>query len=160
MSTNQRLKWWWLMLWKLWSGARSTKSGRSEEFQGQSALLEPFPYHFPQLFSSPIHTQIWWEQCLSSWWISQPSRLGYSDTKMGDERMRLSWNKFAETTMATFRNLGSTKDFSDVTLVGEDSCEVKAHRAIRWGGDRAGEPQKLLENCKWPENCGTDQIGK
>ena len=49
---------------------------------------------------------------------------------MGDEKMHLSWNKFAETTVATFRNLGSTGDFSDVTLVGEDRYEVKAHRAI------------------------------
>ena len=49
---------------------------------------------------------------------------------MVDERMHLSWNKFAETTVATFRNLGSTGDFSDVTLVGEDCREVKAHRVI------------------------------
>ena len=44
--------------------------------------------------------------------------------------MSLSWNKFNETVENTFRNLGSSGDFSDITLAGADGELVEAHRAI------------------------------
>ena len=44
--------------------------------------------------------------------------------KMASERMSLSWNKFSETAEKAFRDLGSSGDFSDVTLASEDGTQV------------------------------------
>ena len=49
---------------------------------------------------------------------------------MAGERMSLSWNKFSETAERAFRDLGSSGDFSDVTLAGADGELVEAHRVI------------------------------
>ena len=44
--------------------------------------------------------------------------------------MNLSWNKFSETAEKAFRDLGSSGDFSDVTLAGADGKFVEAHKVI------------------------------
>ena len=49
---------------------------------------------------------------------------------MAGERMSLSWNKFSETAERAFRDLGSSGDFSDVTLAGADGKLVEAHKVI------------------------------
>ena len=49
---------------------------------------------------------------------------------MASERMNLSWSKFSETAENTFRDLGSSGDFSDVTLAGADGQLVEAHRVV------------------------------
>ena len=49
---------------------------------------------------------------------------------MAGEQMNLSWNKFSETAEKAFRDLGSSGDFSDVTLAGADGELVEAHRVI------------------------------
>ena len=41
------------------------------------------------------------------------------------DRMSLCWNKFEETAASAFRYLGSSGDFSDVTLASEDGRQVK-----------------------------------
>ena len=46
---------------------------------------------------------------------------------MAREQMRLSWNKFSETAEKAFRDLGSSGDFSDVTLTGADGKFLEAH---------------------------------
>ena len=50
--------------------------------------------------------------------------------KMLDEKINLSWNKFGETVEKAFKDLGSSGDFSDVTLAGADGQCVKAHRVV------------------------------
>ena len=49
---------------------------------------------------------------------------------MLDEKINLSWNKFGETVEKAFKDLGSSGDFSDVTLAGADGQCVKAHRVV------------------------------
>ena len=49
---------------------------------------------------------------------------------MSSEGMSLSWTKFSETAEKAFRDLGSSGDFSDVTLAGADGQLVEAHRVI------------------------------
>ena len=49
---------------------------------------------------------------------------------MASEGMSLSWTKFSETAENAFRDLGSSGDFSDVTLAGADGQLVEAHRVI------------------------------
>ena len=49
---------------------------------------------------------------------------------MASEQMNLSWNKFSETAEQAFRDLGSSGDFSDVTLAGADGNFVEAHKVI------------------------------
>ena len=44
--------------------------------------------------------------------------------------MSLSWNKFSETAERAFRDLGSSGDFSDVTLAAADGKLVEAHKVI------------------------------
>ena len=44
--------------------------------------------------------------------------------------MNLSWNKVRETAEKAFRDLGSSGDFSDVTLAGADGEFVEAHKVI------------------------------
>ena len=44
---------------------------------------------------------------------------------MSGDRMSLCWNKFEETAAAAFRYLGSSGDFSDVTLASEDGTQVR-----------------------------------
>ena len=44
--------------------------------------------------------------------------------------MNLSWNKFSETAEKAFKDLGSSGDFSDVTLAGADGKFVEAHKVI------------------------------
>ena len=46
------------------------------------------------------------------------------------ERMNLKWNKFRETAEKAFIDLGSSGDFSDVTLASADGQQVEAHRVI------------------------------
>lgn len=49
---------------------------------------------------------------------------------MLDEKTNLSWNKFSETVKKAFKDLGSSGDFSDVTLAGADGQWEKAHRVV------------------------------
>ena len=54
---------------------------------------------------------------LSSCWSTRMAAAG--------DRMSLCWNKFEETAASAFRYLGSSGDFSDVTLASEDGRQVK-----------------------------------
>ena len=44
--------------------------------------------------------------------------------------MSLSWNQFSETAEKAFRDLGSSGDFSDVTLAGADGKSLEAHKVV------------------------------
>merc|ERR1712129_566565 len=46
------------------------------------------------------------------------------------ELMNLTWNKFQDTTVETFRNLGRTREFADITLAWGDGEQGEAHRVI------------------------------
>ena len=46
------------------------------------------------------------------------------------EEIFLSWNTFNETTVSTFKYLGTSKDFSDVTLACGDGEQVKSHKVV------------------------------
>ena len=51
---------------------------------------------------------------------------------MADEQLSLKWNDFEEVVRASFGDLRSDNDFTDVTLACEDQC-IKAHRVILSG---------------------------
>ena len=44
--------------------------------------------------------------------------------------MSLCWNKFEETAAASFRYLGASGDFADVTLASEDGNQVSNLRKV------------------------------
>ena len=46
------------------------------------------------------------------------------------EEIFLSWNNFNETTVSTFKYLGTSKDFSDVTLACGDGQQVESHKVV------------------------------
>ena len=51
--------------------------------------------------------------------------------KMSEEELiNLSWNKFQQATFHAFKNLQDDTHFTDVTLVGEDGFQIKAHKVI------------------------------
>ena len=47
-----------------------------------------------------------------------------------EELINLSWNKFQTATFHAFKNLQDDTHFTDVTLVGEDGNQMKAHKVI------------------------------
>ena len=49
---------------------------------------------------------------------------------MADEKIFLKWNHFRDATTAAFSNLGTNKEFSDVTLVSGDGQMMQAHRLV------------------------------
>ena len=49
---------------------------------------------------------------------------------MEGDRMSLCWNKFEETAAASFRYLGASGDFADVTLASEDGNQVSNLRKV------------------------------
>ena len=73
------------------------------------------------------------ELSLSSISSVLPKSVQYQVNRSGEmatEQMSLRWNKFSETAEKAFRDLGSSGDFSDVTLAGADGNFVEAHRVI------------------------------
>ena len=44
--------------------------------------------------------------------------------------MLLTWNNFSQTTISTFKDLGTSKDFSDVTLACGDGQQVESHKVV------------------------------
>ena len=44
--------------------------------------------------------------------------------------MLLTWNNFNQTTVSTFKDLGTSKDFSDVTLACADGQQVESHKVV------------------------------
>ena len=49
---------------------------------------------------------------------------------MADEKIFLKWNHFSDATTAAFSNLGTNKEFSDVTLASGDGQMMQAHRLV------------------------------
>ena len=49
---------------------------------------------------------------------------------MSEQFINLTWNQFQDTTVETFRSLGRTREFADVTLACGDGEQVEAHRVI------------------------------
>ena len=45
-----------------------------------------------------------------------------------DEKFCLSWSGFESNTCSTFRSLRGEDAFTDVTLVGEDLRQIRAHK--------------------------------
>ena len=64
------------------------------------------------------------------------------------EKLCLQWNEFQENVKEAFQNLREDKNFTDVTLVGNDGQQMEAHKAILV----ASSPffKKLLERNKHP----------
>ena len=46
------------------------------------------------------------------------------------ENMSVKWNDYQNTVISSFRQMRDDNNFSDVTLVGDDGCEVQAHKLI------------------------------
>ena len=49
---------------------------------------------------------------------------------MADEKMFLKWNHFRDATTAAFSNIGTNKEFSDLTLASGDGQLMQAHRLV------------------------------
>ena len=64
------------------------------------------------------------------------------------EKLCLQWNEFQENVKEAFQNLREDKNFTDVTLVGNDGQQMEAHKAILV----ASSPffKKLLDRNKHP----------
>ena len=46
------------------------------------------------------------------------------------EKFSLKWNDFSSNVQKSFQNLRKEEDFFDVTLVGDDSKHVTAHKLV------------------------------
>ena len=46
------------------------------------------------------------------------------------EKLCLKWNDFQETILSSFKDLRQDKDFTDVTLAGEDGQQMAAHKIV------------------------------
>ena len=49
---------------------------------------------------------------------------------MTSEKFNLTWNEFEQSTSNAFKDLLDQQDFVDVTLVCEDSKEIKCHKVV------------------------------